>query len=169
MISDNERIAYRKACKEVLVILELIPEEEKNKISEDFLNFLSDTQDESYDFEINYEIGIEEQELLPETKKIIELIYINYWADTSEKEEIIEKLKENEKKIIEKKREEKLERKSNLENNENKENKEDFEVIQDSEDEVKKENDENINVPVQSKENVFSKFVKFIKNIFVKK
>lgn len=57
-----------------------------NKIPIDFRNFFIEIASESYKFEYNKTLSLNEQELLPKTKGILALIYRDYLCDELEKE-----------------------------------------------------------------------------------
>ena len=89
---SNENMG--KATKQVNEILKTMPSEYIEKINKNFLIFLNETQDVTYDFTFN---DINKQKLLPETEMILQILYRNYWCSLEEAEEIDRKMNENEK------------------------------------------------------------------------
>lgn len=89
---SNENMG--KATKQVNEILKTMPSEYIEKINKNFLIFLNETQDVTYDFTFN---DINEKKLLPETEMILQILYRNYWCSPEEAEEIDRKMNENEK------------------------------------------------------------------------
>ena len=84
MAIDN----YPKAYKEVLTILENIPEEDFKKIPENMIEVFKLNQDKNYDYEIDINKPFEEQEMLDETKAIFANIFRDYWATPEQREKI---------------------------------------------------------------------------------
>lgn len=81
---DNK---YRNSFKEVYTILENTDKTLVNKIPIKFINFIKDNMNTSYEININPNINIDQQLLLKETEAILSLIYRNYWATPTEKQE----------------------------------------------------------------------------------
>ena len=148
IVDTNEKIGI--AAKQVNEILKVLPVEYKNKINKNFLSFLDKMEKKDYEFEF---YNIEEQELLPETNMILQIIYRNYWCTPEEAKKIDNLMIENQKKY-EKEQSKKYDiqdifaqRKSSISN-----------------DEISQENN---NLPVEyKKQNIFIKAFNFIKNLF---
>ena len=87
-----------KAFSEVDTILEYSSEEIANKIPKKFKDIIKNNKDLEYKLEIDDNKALTEQELLPETKEILALIYREYLCSEEEKEKLIE---ENQKKLDE--------------------------------------------------------------------
>lgn len=90
MIVVDEK-QYRKAFKEVLVILDCIPEDDYNKIPEDIILTLQKFQDNSYDYKLDLNKEFKEQDTSDITKAILSNFYRDYWAAYDEKSKIINK------------------------------------------------------------------------------
>lgn len=155
MVAEKTRIEYSEACVEVISILNQFPEEYYNKISKKFIDFLESNKSKSYKFKAKSLDQINKNELLHETQMILLIIFYNFLATEDEKKEMIETLSENEKKYIEEQNE-----------------KYSYENIFKKEEKI--ENSANIELdstlPVEyKKENLFSKIISFIKNIFKKR
>lgn len=95
---------YPKAYKEVIEILKYVPKESVNKIPKSMLDTFNAKMDNNYEFSIDTNKGIEEQELLEETKAILANIFRDYWATPYQKERIQLKEKYEQQRIEEKKR-----------------------------------------------------------------
>lgn len=148
IVDTNEKISI--AAKQVNEILKVLPVEYKNKINKNFLSFLDKMAKKDYEFEF---YNIEEQELLPETNMILQIIYRNYWCTPEEAIKIDNIMIENQKKYEEEQSKKYdiqdifAQRKSSISN-----------------DEISQENN---NLPVEyKKQNIFTKAFNFIKNLF---
>lgn len=148
IVDTNEKIGI--AAKQVNEILKVLPVEYKNKINKNFLSFLDKMAKKDYEFEF---YNIEEQELLPETNMILQIIYRNYWCTPEEAIKIDNIMIENQKKYEEEQSKKYdiqdifAQRKSSISN-----------------DEISQENN---NLPVEyKKQNIFTKAFNFIKNLF---
>ena len=71
----------KKAFSEVDMILDLIDSEMKNKVSANFIKFIKEEKDNNYKPNINPELPLEEQNILPETIDILALLKLNYWCN----------------------------------------------------------------------------------------
>lgn len=148
IVDTNEKISI--AAKQVNEILKVLPVEYKNKINKNFLSFLDKMAKKDYEFEF---YNIEEQELLPETNMILQIIYRNYWCTPEEAIKIDNIMIENQKEYEEEQSKKYdiqdifAQRKSSISN-----------------DEISQENN---NLPVEyKKQNIFTKAFNFIKNLF---
>lgn len=138
----------KKAFSEVDMILDLIDSEMKNKVSANFIKFIKEEKDNNYKPNINPELPLEEQNILPETIDILALLKLNYWCNEEEKKELLKILNKNEQQF-------------------QKEAKEKYEI-----DKLFKTNKtkEIINLPEKvESENFIKKLIKFIKNIIWKR
>ena len=138
----------KKAFSEVDMILDLIDSEMKNKVSANFIKFIKEEKDNNYKPNINPELPLEEQNILPETIDILDLLKLNYWCNEEEKKELLKVLNKNEQQF-------------------QKEAKEKYDI-----DKLFKTNKtkEIINLPEKGEsENFIKKLIKFIKNIIWKR
>ncbi len=138
----------KKAFSEVDMILDLIDSEMKNKVSANFIKFIKEEKDNNYKPNINPELPLEEQNILPETIDILALLKLNYWCNEEEKKELLKVLNKNEQQF-------------------QKEAKEKYEI-----DKLFKTNKtkEIIDLPEKvESENFIKKLIKFIKNIIWKR
>lgn len=121
-IEDN----YKDAFCEVIEIIEHMPFNLKDKISIQFINFLKENKNYNYNFKIDKEVSLSNQNLKKETKILLSLIYRSYLCSEEEKNELY-----NKDKIEMQEKEEERKRKYNPDNifpkseiNDNKENSE---------------------------------------------
>ena len=85
-----------KELKEVSEILKFFPQNELNKISKNFLNYIEENKDDEYEFEWNEENEVNLNTVLPGTITLLQMIFLNYYASEEEAKEINEILDENE-------------------------------------------------------------------------
>ena len=76
---------YKNAFKEVYEILQNTQEELIQKIPSKFIDFLQNNMNKDYPTNINSNVTIDKQSILPETEDILSLIYRSYWATDEEK------------------------------------------------------------------------------------
>ena len=143
----NEK-EYKKAFKEVLVILEYVPKTDYKKIPKDILETITLNADDTYDFQLDLDKDINEQKISEIAKAILENFYRDYWVSDVERNKILEEERDIREKLEEEKRE-----KFNIDNlfvNKN------------------NNNNEDVNLDLEkTKENTFlKKFISIIKNIF---
>ena len=90
---------YARAYKEVIEIYNCLSEEEKRKIPEEKIKFYIDNMDQDYDFKIDPNIEIYKQNISKEASAIIINLFLDYFADDTQREnlkeafEIIEKMR----------------------------------------------------------------------------
>ena len=94
---------YKDAYTEVYEILEQLDEGEYNKIPSEVIITIRENRNTEYEFELDEELELKEQELLPETKAILFNIFRDYLSTPEQKEKIIkmqaeERLKNEQKK-----------------------------------------------------------------------
>ena len=140
---------YANAYKEVLIVLDNLIKEDYDKIPKEYIEFLKSNCNNEYEFYYDNSKTFEEQELLDYTKYILFGLFEKFGATELQKEKI---------KNFKKNYYNKLEEKRNLYNSEN--------IFK----EKKVEKNENINLVIKEnkKENFINKILKFIKNIFRK-
>ena len=92
----------KDAYVEVLGILDLLDEEQKNRIPKKLKEFFENNKNQDYQVNIDSNIPLEEQNLLQETVDILAMLKMNYWCtNEKEKEGLLNLLNENEKKYQE--------------------------------------------------------------------
>ena len=87
----------RQTFCDIEIILNALPEEDRNKVPMKLRKFISENKLENYESEVRIDIPIEEQELSPDTRTFIGMLYLNYWCkDEEEKAEIKKVFMDNE-------------------------------------------------------------------------
>ena len=81
---------YTEAFTEVDEILKNIDANLLEKIPQQLRELITETKSDSYKFEYNKNVGIDEQEIKPQTKAIISLLYRNYWCTPEEIERLMQ-------------------------------------------------------------------------------
>jgi len=109
MNSTNETMIYteedyRKAFKEVLVILKYIPIAEYEKIPLEVIENLKEKADDTYEFNLDFGKNLNEQNISEITKAMLENFYRDYWVTDIEKQKIIEEENKEREEIEEEKR-----------------------------------------------------------------
>ena len=97
MDSSTEINDYRIATTEVLCILEYLPNDIKENIPTNFLNFLNAQSLTDYKAKFDYSQGLDKIELRSKTKALLAMIYRNYICTEKERAEYDEILEKNEK------------------------------------------------------------------------
>lgn len=77
-------------------ILAYLPDNMKKKIPNEILKKISNKTDSTINTRINDVIDVREENILPETRKYLSFIFINYLATEEEKEEYTKIIKNNE-------------------------------------------------------------------------
>ena len=94
---------YKNAYTEVYEIIKQLDEEEYNKIPSEVIKAIEENRNTEYEFDLDEDIELKDQELLPETKAILFNIFRDYLSTPEQKEKIIkmqaeERLKNEQKK-----------------------------------------------------------------------
>ncbi len=151
-------IRYQNAYKEVLEIIKFLPKKEFERIPKEKIEYFEKNQNPNHEFKFEVFKPLESQNISRETNAIILNLFHDYFLDNKQKVKLKEMLHNNEKK-----HEESLREKYNPNN------------IFDQNINVESiQTDENIlnsnNLPIKiPKENMFTKIIKFFKNIFANK
>lgn len=95
---------YRKAFKEVLVILKYIPITEYEKIPVEIIENLKNKADNTYEFTLDFGKNLNEQNISEITKAMLENFYRDYWVTDVEKQKILEEEHTEREEIEEEKR-----------------------------------------------------------------
>jgi len=145
--------SYALAYTEVLEVLKYLPEETE-KIPTKIMLFLQKNQDNSYQYNFNVDIPIDEQPMSDIAKAMLSNFYRDYIATPEEKARILQEEK------YEIERYEAAQREKYNPDNLFKNSKYGQKTVQ-------QENQLNDNLPIEiEKTNIFSKLINFIKNIF---
>jgi hypothetical protein len=146
--------AYKRAYTEVIEIIKYFPNEEYAKIPLEKINYYKENMDKDYNFKINPNIELEKQNISREANAILVTLFNDYFATDRQKEILNNLLKQNQQ-ILEELKQEKY-NPSNL-FMQSKTQQQNTVTIQE-------DNSENSLIGI--KENFFTKFINFIKNIF---
>lgn len=146
--------AYKRAYTEVIEIIKYFPNEEYAKIPLEKINYYKENMDKDYNFKINPNIELEKQNISREANAILVTLFNDYFATDRQKEILNNLLKQNQQ-ILEELKQEKynpnnlfMQSKTQQQNTVT----------------IKENNSENSLIEI--KENFFTKFINFIKNIF---
>lgn len=146
MVSENYACAY----KEVIEVLKYTKREDVNKIPQCKIVLWKQNMKKDYDFKIDQNKSLEEQNLSSEAKAIIANIFKKYWATDYQKERIEAK----EKYDMEQAEKEKFKKYNPKEIFKNKQNN------------ITEEKEENVSMIEYKEFSIFQKIKEFIKNIF---
>lgn len=146
--------AYKRAYTEVIEIIKYFPNEEYAKIPLEKINYYKGNMDKDYNFQINPNIELEKQNISREANAILVTLFNDYFATDRQKEILNNLLKQNQQ-ILEEQKQEKY-NPSNL-FMQSKTQQQNTVTIQENNSE---------NSLIEIKENFFTKFINFIKNIF---
>lgn len=143
--------AYSKAYVEVLEIISHFSEEDFKKIPKSEIDFYNENKDNEYEFKINPNIDLNEQNISREANAILVAMYRDYFATENQKQILEKLLKQNEQKEEEKKRE--------------KYNPDD--IFKKDKEDSKIENNNEI-LPIEIEEKWYQKILDFFRGLFVK-
>lgn len=88
----------RRTFCDIDIILNALPEEDRNKVPMKLRKLISENKLEDYESTVRIDVPIEEQELHPDTQTFIGMLYLYYWCETEEEKRELKKLfSENEK------------------------------------------------------------------------
>ena len=80
---------YKNAYTEVYEIIEQLNEEEYNKIPPQVIKAIEENRNTEYEFELEEDIELKDQELLPETKAILFNLFRDYLATPEQRKKIL--------------------------------------------------------------------------------
>ena len=153
---NNRKNAYT----EVYTILQDLDEEEYKKIPPEVIKAIEENRNLEYDFELDDDLELKEQTLLPQTKAILFNLFRDYLATPEQKEKII-KMQNEERAKIELKKKQMYN--SEIFTNEERRFEEERQEIDEDEIELKKENGLDI---VEFKPSFINKFWGYIQRLF---
>lgn len=93
-----------KVYADISIIINMMPNEMRDKISKKFINFIEDNKDINYNSNINSNIPLNKQNINKETKEILGIIYRDYFCDKQKRIELLNKEKDELKAYEEKQR-----------------------------------------------------------------
>ena len=79
---------YKNAYTEVYEIIKQLDEEEYNKIPSEVIKAIKENRNTEYEFDLDEDIELKDQELLPETKAILFNLFRDYLSTAEQKEKI---------------------------------------------------------------------------------
>lgn len=153
---NNRKNAYT----EVYTILQDLDEEEYKKIPPEVIKAIEENRNLEYDFELDDDLELKEQTLLPQTKAILFNLFRDYLATPEQKEKII-KMQNEERAKIELKKKQMYN--SEIFTNEERRFEEERQEIDEDEIKLKKENGLDI---VEFKPSFINKFWGYIQRLF---
>lgn len=145
---SNRENAYT----EVYTILQELNEEEYSKIPPEILETIEENMNKEYEFMLDDELELKEQQMLPETKAILFNLFRDYLATTEQKEKII-----------------KMQNEERQKNELKKQQNYNVDVFQNKTKISTKPIGNQDNELIEYRESIFTKIVNKIKNWFVKK
>ena len=80
---------YKNAFTEVYTIIQELNEEELSKIPPEVVEVIKNNMNKEYKYELDEELELKEQPMLPETKAILFNLFRDYLASPEQKEKII--------------------------------------------------------------------------------
>ena len=161
-MTREKNIKYKKAYVELNEILKYLSNEQRDKISSNFINNISNNMDKHYKFTFDESKGIFEQNLMVETEALLVEIYERYLAPDIEKEVwqkydrlCLDKIENEKRKIYN----------ANILDEKNTINKQN--LVTNNEDSLNGRSNDNLPVKYK-KEKIFDKIIKSIKRVFGK-
>ncbi len=142
-------VRYARAYVEVLECLKLLPYKEYAKIPNDVIDFFEQNKDNEYKFQIDTTKDLKQQNISREANSTILVLFRDYFATETEKENLKKVLQYNENIY-----QEELRNKYNIDINFNKR-------VENRSQEINTQN-----LPAKVNENIFARFLNKIKNIF---
>lgn len=94
-------LAYKEAYSEVLDILKHTKQEDVNKISPQFMEYLRSNASKTYTSKLDHSMSVKDMDLKPKTRDILAIIYRKYWCNDEELKKFDEMLEQNERKYQE--------------------------------------------------------------------
>ena len=85
----SEMVKYSKVAVELLELINYFDDALKRRIPKEFINKLNRVKSKSYSFSIDKSKSLEEQDLLPDTFKVLSAMYILYLSTPEEKLDIL--------------------------------------------------------------------------------
>lgn len=86
---------YRNSFSEVYIILQYLNKEELNKIPQEVLEVIEENKNNDYCYNINEDLDLNEQEMLPETKALLFNLFRDYLSTPVQKEKILKMQRED--------------------------------------------------------------------------
>lgn len=145
---SNRKNAYA----EVYTILQELNEEEYNKIPPEVIKTIEANRNEDYEYELDDELELKDQPMLPETKAILFNLFRDYLATPEQKAKII-----------------RMQNEARQKNELKKQQMYNTDVFADKPNESLTENNNEIMQIVEYKESIFKRILNKIKSFFIRK
>ena len=97
-------INYQNAFTEVCAILDCLDLDDYSKIPDDVISVFEKYKNEDYEYELDENVDLEDQPMLPETKAILFNLFRDYLSTPEQKEKIIRMQREDRRKLEEQKK-----------------------------------------------------------------
>ena len=141
---SNRKNAYA----EVYTILQELNEEEYNKIPPEVVKAIKLNRNEEYEYELDGDLELKEQPMLPETKAILFNLFRDYLSTPEQKSKII-----------------KMQNEERQKNELKKQQRYNTDVFENKQEDTVKQNNEKMQI-VKYKENIFKRILNKIKRFF---
>lgn len=82
----SEKNIYKKIYRELYEIIDILSENEKDKISKELIDNIKRNMDNEYSFKIDKDKSLLEQEILPQTQALLIKLYEKYLCSDEERE-----------------------------------------------------------------------------------
>lgn len=162
---------YPKAFKEINEIIKHFPEDEYNKIPQNFLDLIHENMDNNYEYKVENIDDFQNQEMLEETRIILSMIYRDYIALAGEKYYILKREKEEllqeEEKNTEKNNPDNVFKEQPSEVKEVEKKEMEPNVAEQKEKETETKPEESLAV-IEYKESIFKRIINWLKQLFKK-
>ena len=85
-MTKEKRLLYQKAFVELYEMIKMLSDEEREKIPDQFLDYIRNNMDVNYEFRIDNSVGLLEQNYMIETQALIVKLYEKFFSSEDEKE-----------------------------------------------------------------------------------
>ena len=92
----GSKIEYIQAYTEINCLLRYFPKQYIKKLPDKLVELIDRNSSKKYEIDINYKIGLDQQNLSKKAYDILSVLKYNYWSSEEEKERIRKKLNQNE-------------------------------------------------------------------------
>jgi len=93
MMMDENKKEYLIACMQLNTIFNIMPEEIRNKIPQEYIKEIERHKLKNYSFKYDYNKSLDEQPINDIAREVLTNIYIEYLCNEKEREEYYRKLK----------------------------------------------------------------------------
>lgn len=82
----TEKIIFKKICRELFEVIDILTEDERNKISKDLIENIKSNMDKEYHFKVDKNKSLLENDIAPQTQALLIKLYEKYLCTDEEKE-----------------------------------------------------------------------------------